>query len=168
MLQILLGFPDYVVAVLASGEVTGEEFRGVLVPAANAKFERHEELDLYYQFGPDFTGMSAGAMWEDTKLDISHWKGWRRIAIVTDVGWVRHGANGLAVLLHLPCASSPTQKPKRRASGSRGAHNSSIEARRTRSTGAFSWLITSNEKADEPPRTRRGVVDRRVPYVTEF
>ncbi len=102
MLQILSGFPDDVVAVLASGEVTGEEFRAVLVPVVEDKFKAHKELNLYYQFGSDFTGMSAGAMWEDTKLDITHWKGWRRIAIVTNVGWIRKGARLAMLLLRRP------------------------------------------------------------------
>ncbi len=102
MLQILSGFPDNVVAVLASGEVTAEDFRAVLVPAAECKFETHERLNLFYRFGLDFTGMSPGAMWEDTKLDIGHWKGWGRIAIVTDVGWIRDGARLAVLLLHRP------------------------------------------------------------------
>jgi hypothetical protein len=102
MLQILSGFPDDVVAVLASGEVTGEEFRAVLVPVVEDKFKAHKELNLYYQFGPDFTRMSAGAMWEDTKLDITHWKSWRRIAIVTNVGWIRKGARLAMLLLRRP------------------------------------------------------------------
>jgi len=102
MLQILSDFPEHVVAVLASGEVTGDEFRSVLVPAAEAKLKTHEKLNLYYQFGPDFTGMSAGAMWEDTKLDIGHWKAWARIAIISDVGWIREGARLTVLLLNRP------------------------------------------------------------------
>ncbi len=102
MLRILSGFPDKVVAVSASGDVTGEEFRTVLVPVVEAKLRTHDGLDLYYQFGPDFTGMSAAAMWEDAKLDITHWNGWRRIAIVTDIGWIKKGAKLAVLLLHRP------------------------------------------------------------------
>jgi hypothetical protein len=102
MLRLLSGFPDHVLAALASGEVTAEEYRTILAPAAEAKIKAHGTANLYYQFGPDFTGMSAGAMWEDTKLDIGHWKGWGRIAIVSDVDWIRQGARLAVLLLHRP------------------------------------------------------------------
>ena len=102
MLRILPGFADDIVAVVASGDVTGDEFRNVLVPVVEAKLKAHNELNLYYQFGPGFTGMSAGAMWEDTKLDITHWTGWHRIAIVTDIGWIQKGARLAVLLLHRP------------------------------------------------------------------
>lgn len=102
MLKILSGFPDNVVAVVASGEVTGQEFRDVLVPAVEARLKTHDKLNLYYQFAPDFSTMRAEAMWEDTKLDIGHWREWDRIAIITDVGWVREGARLAVMLLHRP------------------------------------------------------------------
>ena len=102
MLRVLSDFPDNVLAVLASGEVTGEEFRNILVPAAEAKLKTHEKLNLYYQFGPHFTNMRTEAMWEDAKLDINHWKEWDRIAVITDVGWIRKGARLAVMLLHRP------------------------------------------------------------------
>ena len=102
MLKILSDFPDNVVAVVASGEVTGQEFRDVLVPAVEARLKTHDKLNLYYQFAPDFSTMGADAMWEDTKLDIGHWREWNRIAVVTDAGWVRKGARLAVMLLHRP------------------------------------------------------------------
>ena len=38
----------------------------------------------------EFDGVSAGAMWEDLKMGVEHFAGWRRIALVTDVDWMRH------------------------------------------------------------------------------
>jgi hypothetical protein len=102
MLRVLSGFPHNVLAILASGEVTGEEFRNIFVPAAEAKLKAHGKLSLYYQFGPHFTNMKAKAMWEDAKLDIGHWREWDRIAVVTDVSWIRKGAKLAVMLLHRP------------------------------------------------------------------
>ena len=42
---------------------------------------------------PAFDGLSAGAMWEDTKIGVEHWGGWKRTAVVTDIDWM---ANALA------------------------------------------------------------------------
>jgi hypothetical protein len=84
MLQILSGFPDNVIAVRASGKVLGEEYRSVVIPVDKGKRKTHEKLNLYYHFGPDYTSIDASGMWEDTKLDVGHWNGWGKIAIVAD------------------------------------------------------------------------------------
>jgi hypothetical protein len=102
VLQVLSSFPDNVLAVLASGEVTGEEFRDILVPAAKAKLKTNEKLSLYYQFGPQFAKMNAAAMWEDAKLDVKHWREWDRIAVIADIGWIRKGARLARMLLRRP------------------------------------------------------------------
>ena len=102
MLKILSDFPENVVAVLASGEVTGQEFRNVLVPTVESRLKTHDKLNLFYQFDPDFSSMRAEAMWEDAKLDIGHWREWDRIAVITDVGWIRKGARLAVMLLHRP------------------------------------------------------------------
>jgi hypothetical protein len=33
---------------------------------------------------------SPGALWQDLKVGIEHLRGWKRIAIVTDIEWVTH------------------------------------------------------------------------------
>ena len=38
----------------------------------------------------EFEGISAGAMWEDLKMGLQHGRDWKRIALVTDVEWMRH------------------------------------------------------------------------------
>ena len=40
----------------------------------------------------EFEGISAGAMWEDLKMGLQHGRDWKRIALVTDVEWMRHMA----------------------------------------------------------------------------
>ena len=38
----------------------------------------------------EFDGLSAGALWEDLKMGVQHTRAWKRIALVTDVEWMRH------------------------------------------------------------------------------
>jgi SpoIIAA-like len=100
MIRILSGFPDAILAISGEGEVTPDDFRLVVWPALEAKLKTHKHLSLYYQLGPDFSGMSLGGMWEDTKLDIAHWNIWRRIAMVSDVPWIAKGMGLIVPLLH--------------------------------------------------------------------
>lgn len=44
MLEILNGFPDNVVVVSASGEVTREDDETVLTPAVDAAIARHDKV----------------------------------------------------------------------------------------------------------------------------
>jgi hypothetical protein len=102
MLAILSGFPDNVLAVSASGEVTAKDYREVLVPAVIAKLTGCNTLNFYYRLGADFSNFSAGAIWEDTKIGIAHWSGWGRIAVITDVRWVGDAVRLFGPLFHHP------------------------------------------------------------------
>lgn len=43
-----------------------------------------------YVLGDRFTGYSAGAAWQDTKLGLAHLRAWDRLALVSDLDWVEH------------------------------------------------------------------------------
>jgi len=43
--------------------------------------------------------MDAGAAWEDFKLGIGHLARWERVAVVTDVDWIRVAMNFFRFLL---------------------------------------------------------------------
>ena len=102
MIEILPGFPDDVLAVAGSGEVSEDDYRKVLVPAVAEKLKNHKTVRLIYHLGERFTGFTAGAMWEDTKLGISRWSHWGRIALVTDVSWIAQAVRLFAPLFHHP------------------------------------------------------------------
>jgi hypothetical protein len=80
--------PDDVVAVSATGKITGEDHRKVLVPAIEEKLKRHTRICFLYHMGPDFAGFTAEAMWDDAKVGIHHFGTFHKIAVVTDVDWI--------------------------------------------------------------------------------
>jgi SpoIIAA-like len=95
MLSLIGDLPDHVVGVEAHGEVTAEDYEKVLVPAVEAARAESPKVRLLYVLGAEFPDYSAGAMWQDTKLGLSHPRSWERIAIVSDADWLRHALNGL-------------------------------------------------------------------------
>ena len=90
MIEIIEGFPDNVVGILAKGEVTRKDYLEVVIPAIDKALKRNAKLRLYYDLGSQFTGIDFGAEWEDFKLGIEHLSRWERAAVVTDVAWIRH------------------------------------------------------------------------------
>lgn len=89
MIERLSGFPDNVCAFVCHGHVTREDYTTVLVPAVQAAFENHDKVRLYYETGPDFSGIDPSAVWQDTAVGMSHFFDWERIAVVTDVDWIK-------------------------------------------------------------------------------
>ncbi|HTU39199.1 MAG TPA: STAS/SEC14 domain-containing protein [Acidimicrobiales bacterium] len=71
-----------------SDKATAEDFRDVVLPA----FERASKDGEFRAIIviPEFKGMSAGGLWEDLKIGVEHLRGWKRIAVVTDIDWIIH------------------------------------------------------------------------------
>ena len=90
MIEPLKGFPANIVAFACRGHVTKSDYETVLIPTVEKAVLQHEKLRVYYEIGPDFTGIDAGAVWDDMKIGIQHWRRWERVAIVTDVAWIKN------------------------------------------------------------------------------
>ena len=87
-MQNIPGLPDNVVAVAAHGTVAGDDYETVLIPALDRGLKTHEKVRLLYHLGSDFTGFTAAALWDDTKVGIRHLTAFEKIAVVTDVSWI--------------------------------------------------------------------------------
>lgn len=99
MLKLLTGLPDQVLGIEAVGEVTGEDYQSVLVPAIESKVSSHRRMRLLYVLGSDFTGFTGAAAWEDAKVGMRHFTAFERIAIVTDVDWIERMVKALGFIL---------------------------------------------------------------------
>ena len=99
MIEQLQEFPANVVAFACKGRVTQLDYQTVLMPAVEGALLQHDRLRLYYQIDADFSGIDAGAMWEDFKVGIEHLTRWERIAVVTDVDWIRHTIRAFRFLI---------------------------------------------------------------------
>lgn len=90
MIDHLKGFRDNVLAFVCKGRISKADYDSVLVPAVTNALKTHDKLRLYYETASDFSGIDAGAMWADFKVGMEHLTRWERIALVTDIDWIRH------------------------------------------------------------------------------
>jgi hypothetical protein len=95
MIEIISGLPDSVVAFTATGRVTGAECETLLLPIVASARKRHERLRLYYEIECRF----PGAGWEDLDIAPLQLQPWERVALVTDVSWMRHTVKALRFLI---------------------------------------------------------------------
>jgi SpoIIAA-like len=99
MLQILSDYPDNVVDAAARDVVSRRDYQNILVPRVELTLKRHPKICCYYELGSKFSGMEAGAIWEDFKIGVEHLTRWERVAVVTDVDWIRHAINVFRFLM---------------------------------------------------------------------
>jgi hypothetical protein len=74
-----------IVEVHASGKLT-KEFYQEFVPVIEAQVKEFGKLRILFEM-TDFHGWTAGALWEDVKFDLKHWKDIERLAIVGESKW---------------------------------------------------------------------------------
>jgi hypothetical protein len=99
MITLLTGFPDDVLAVRCEGHVTRKDYEEVLIPAATRALQDHSKVRVYYEIAPEFAGIDAPAVWEDFLVGVGHLSRWERVAVVTDVGWIRQLVNAFRFLM---------------------------------------------------------------------
>lgn len=102
MIKLIPNLPGNTVGISASGNVSAADYETVLVPAVEAALARHKKARLLYELEKDFTGFTAGAMWDDMKLGLAHFAAWEKVAVVTDVGWVAHAASMFRFVMPCP------------------------------------------------------------------
>lgn len=56
------------------------------VPEFERLIEKHGKLDVLFEMN-DFQGWTAGALWEDTKFALHHFKDIERLAVVGEKKW---------------------------------------------------------------------------------
>ena len=88
MIEITSGMPDNILAVTAHGMVTAEDYENVLLPAVEEALKRNNKIRFLFRTGEDFSGYTAGAMWDDAKLGVRHLTAFEKIAVVSDVPWL--------------------------------------------------------------------------------
>ncbi len=74
-----------ILEVRVTGKLTKESYHE-FVPAVNAQIKQYGKLRILFVM-KDFHGWTAGAMWEDFKFDLKHWKDIERLAVVGDKKW---------------------------------------------------------------------------------
>jgi hypothetical protein len=95
MLELIDGLPGNVVGIAVSGRLTMQDCQDVLVPAIEKSLKRHEKIRLYYELHSRF----PGAAWDELDLGLEHALRCERVAIVTDIGWVRLTIKALRFLI---------------------------------------------------------------------
>jgi len=83
MLAEITGLPDQVFGVRATGEVTSDDLKNVLLPGLKRTADRFNEIRYLLVLDTDIKNFTAGAWLQDAKAGLQNFTRWKKIAVVT-------------------------------------------------------------------------------------
>ncbi|MFV0360435.1 STAS/SEC14 domain-containing protein [Tropicimonas sp.] len=107
MIEQIDGRPEGTLEFRIIGRVTGDDYKNVLVPAMNKATEYGDPVRVLVQVGPGFEGYDAEALKDDMQMGLRHWRGFDRIAVVTDSDSARDTMKWVAVMMPCPVMVFP-------------------------------------------------------------
>jgi hypothetical protein len=93
---------DDILEFQATGTITGADYDDVMIPAIEQALEARNKIRVLYEMGPDLEGFDLEAAWDDARLGMRHWSAFERIAIVTDVQWIRTAVRAMGFAMPCP------------------------------------------------------------------
>jgi hypothetical protein len=97
VIRVIQDMPVGTIGLEASGKVTEEDYRHVLVPTVNAALAVGKVRMMYVL--SEESSYSPGAVWADTRLWFKDLKGWERVAIVSDADWLENAVKAFGWLM---------------------------------------------------------------------
>ena len=102
MIERLNDLPAGTVGFRCSDRLSGNDVEEVVAPAIRAAVAEYDHIKALLCFDSSFEGFSFSAAWDEAGLGLRYWDGFERVAVVTDLAWMRNGLRALAVLLPCP------------------------------------------------------------------
>lgn len=84
MLILIPNLPDHVFGVKATGEVTAEDLKSVLLPGLEVIKAKYGEIHYMLVLETKVENFTAGAWFQDMVAGLKHLTAWKKMAIVTD------------------------------------------------------------------------------------
>jgi hypothetical protein len=88
VIKELNDLPAGVIGFEVADTIKAEDYRDVILPALERAAASGEVRFVIVI--PEFHGMSGGALWQDLRVGVEHFRAWKRIALVTDIEWMKH------------------------------------------------------------------------------
>ncbi|MEP2027788.1 MAG: STAS/SEC14 domain-containing protein [Paracoccaceae bacterium] len=102
MIELLMTASTHQLEFRFSGRVTQSDYDEVVLPAVKEALGEHDRIRVLAIADEGFTGFDMGAVWADTRMGLSHWRGFDRIAVATDKDWMTVGTRAFALLAPCP------------------------------------------------------------------
>jgi stage II sporulation SpoAA-like protein len=99
MLKKIEDVPSYVAGFVATGEVDKDDYSNVLVPELERLDKQHGHIHLLMILETPVKNFSIGAWLLDAWMGLKHFRGLKKVAIVTDETGVETFTNKISALI---------------------------------------------------------------------
>lgn len=107
MIELIPDLPANVVGAVARGRVTRDDYEDVLIPEVEEKMKRRHRVRFLLFVGPEFEEFTPGALVDDARIAVRNLGHWDKVAIVTDVPWLRAASRALSMFIPCPVKIYP-------------------------------------------------------------
>jgi len=101
MIEVKQGSREGLLEIRMSGTITDTDYRETLVPALDKAIEASERIRVLMLLDSDLKDFTLGAMMDDARLGLKHWRGFDRVAVVTGSAGMRRTIK--AFWIFMPC-----------------------------------------------------------------
>ena len=88
MIEILPESHGNVIGLKASGKVTDQDYKDIIIPKLDSVLSKYGRGNFLYFLSDEFEGFELGAMWDDLKYASGHSDKFDKIALVGGPKWV--------------------------------------------------------------------------------
>ena len=110
MITIMKESSGPMLAVTATGKVTGEDYTEIWIPALQKTIEEHGKCRCLLYMDENFKGWDLKAMWEDTKFGFAHRNDFDKLAVVGGPAWVEWGTKVAGALVSGEVKTYPAEE----------------------------------------------------------
>jgi hypothetical protein len=88
MFKIMPESEGRIVGLRATGKLTDQDYREVLIPSLEALIKRYGKIRLLCFMDEEFVGIEPGAIWDDAKFFLPHKNDFEKMAVVGGPKWI--------------------------------------------------------------------------------
>ncbi|WP_432737983.1 STAS/SEC14 domain-containing protein [Maridesulfovibrio sp. FT414] len=99
MIEVMPESSGPMLAVRATGTLSGNDYSEVWIPALQQVIEKYGKCRCLLYMDEEFKGWDLAAMWEDARFGFVHRNDFDKIAIVGGPGWVEWGTKVAGALM---------------------------------------------------------------------
>ncbi|SFA99928.1 SpoIIAA-like [Poseidonocella pacifica] len=107
MIEEKTGAHGDILELRISGTVTERDYTEVLIPALEARIAEHKRVRLLVRFDSNVSDFTLGALFEDSRMGLKHWRGFDRVAVVAEPNWITKAIRAFAVIMPCPVMIFP-------------------------------------------------------------
>ena len=88
MIKVLPESKGSILAISASGKLTDQDYREVLIPRLQAIIREHGKVRLLLDMGDEFHGWEPAAAWDDARFGLAHRNDFEKMGVIGGPDWV--------------------------------------------------------------------------------